>query len=260
MRLRWPAPSIRGKRRGFTMNRSRLFFALVLSISSACGGDDDGVAPPVDAGSDAGFDAGVGDAGVEADSGSADADTEGDAGSETDADTEGDAGSETDAGLDASVDSGTTDAGADDDAGIGTRDAGPGACHSLDFGADEVPLRRVDMLPTMTGGTIPDGVYDAIDYQTTAGLMGAYRGTWHVRSTGVGVGTMDVIQQLTVSGAGPIVPRTMSWTASGTALARTETCPTVGAETNFTYSVETEGGTTRLLARSDTLLFVLERR
>lgn len=215
------------------MNRASAFASILLSLLLACG-DDDGTSVPIDSGTDAGFDAGSDDAGT-------------DAGSADDAGTD-------DAGSDASTDAGS------DDAGIGTRDAGPDACHALDFGADEVPLRRVDTLPTMTGGTIPDGVYDAVDYQTTGGAMGAYRGTWSIRSTGAGVGTMDVIQQLTLTGVGPIVPRTLSWTASGTALARTEICPNEGAATNFTYSVVTEGGVTRLLARSTTVLFVLERR
>jgi len=219
------------------MNRASAFASILLSLVLACG-DDDGTSVPIDSGTDAGLDAG-GDAGR-------------------------DAGSDDDAGADdAGFDAGGDDAGADaggDDAGLGTRDAGSDTCHSLDFGADEVALRRVDSLPTMTGGTIPDGIYDAVDYQTTGGATGAYRGTWSIRSTGAGVGTMDVIQQLTLTGVGPIVPRTLSWTASGTALARTETCPNEGAMTNFTYSVVTEGGVTRLLARSASVLFVLERR
>lgn len=229
------------------MNRASVFLAILFSLVLACG-DDDGTSVPVDSGTDASFDAG-GDAGR-------------DAGTDDDASTD-DAGSDDAGSDDAGTDAGSDDAGTDaggDDAGLGTRDAGPDACHSLDFGADEVALRRVDSLPTMTGGTIPDGVYDAVDYQTTAGLMGAYRGTWNIRSTGAGVGTMDVIQQVTVTAPGPIVPRTLSWTTSGTALARTETCPNEGAATSFTYSVVIEGGVTRLLARSNTLLFVLERR
>ena len=229
------------------MNRASAFSLILFSFVLACG-DDDGTSVPIYSGTDAGFDAGSGDDAGGDDAGGDDAGSD-DAGSD-------DAGALSDAGLeDAGVDSGAMD-----DAGIGMRDAGPDACHSLDFGAAEVVLRRVDTLPTMTGGTIPDGVYDAVDYQTTGGTMGAYRGTWSVRTTGAGVGTMDVIQQLTLSGVGPIVPRTLSWTASGTALARVETCPNEGAETNFTYSVVTEGGVTRLLARSNTVLFVLERR
>ncbi|MCB9622533.1 MAG: hypothetical protein H6723_04260 [Sandaracinus sp.] len=146
------------------------------------------------------------------------------------------------------------------DAGPGTRDAGPDACHSLDFGREEIALRRVDSLPTMTGGEIPSGVYDAVDYQTTTGSSGAYRGSWSITSTGAGVGTMEVIQQLTGSAPGPIIPRRYTWTTAGVNLSRVETCPNAGTMQSFTYSIVTEGGTTRLLARSSTILFVLERR
>jgi hypothetical protein len=112
----------------------------------------------------------------------------------------------------------------------------------------------------MTGGVIPEGLYDAVDFQTTMGTMGAYRGTWRVTSTGDGAGTMDVIQQLTLSSPGPITPRTYTWTTAGNQISRAESCPDEGTMQSFSYSVDTEGDTTRLLVRNGAILFVYERR
>ncbi len=219
-----------------TRSTTRFFCSLLLTLALGCGDDDIALDGGLtDGGStDGGLtDGGLTDGGL-TDGGLADGGT----------------------GLDAGTDD---DGGTTDDAGVVT-DGGPAACHDLAFGATEVPLRRVTNLPMMTGGAIPEGIYDAVDFQTTMTIMGAYRGSWRVTPSGDGAGAMDVIQQLTLAAPGPITPRRYDFTTAGSTLSRVESCPDEGSMQTFAYSVEVEGETTRLLIRNGAILFVYERR
>jgi len=169
-----------------------------------------------------------------------------------------DAGRAEDASIaDATVpDAAAADAGTDG----AIADAGPppdaaGACHAHALGAAAVPIRSVGMLPEMTGGTIPLGTYDAIDAQTTVPVGGTYRATWVFEDAT----TLAQLQQITLAGPGPVIPRLFTWSTAGATLTRTETCPGADSFTH-TYRVRVEGGDTLLDIRQDTLMFTFRLR
>ena len=157
-----------------------------------------------------------GDAGRGTDAGGAD-----DGGSAgTDAGIQTDGGASTDAGptsFDAGTDTDAGDAGAASDAGGGTdagrSDAGPlpdsgTDCHAYTLGGSPVPIRIVGSLPAMTGGTIPLGIYDAVDAQVTSTLTGQYVATWVFESATV-LHTLDAL----ATGSGT-VPTPSSYTGA----------------------------------------------
>lgn len=161
-----------------------------------------------------------------------------------------DAGS-TDAGP---VDAGPTDAGSTD---AGRADAGD-ACHGYTFGAPAVPIQNVPSLSWTGagGGTIPLGTYDAVSAESTGTLSGMYRATWVFEDAS----TLAQLQQITLSGPGPVTPRRFAWSTAGDTLTRIETCP--GSDSyNQSYRVRTEGAQTFLDVRqSGALIFTYRRR
>jgi hypothetical protein len=131
-----------------------------------------------------------------------------------------------------------------------------GACHSIGFGAPAAAITKVSSLPTMTGGTIVNGIYDAVSVQTTGTTMGSYRATWSF----IADMKLEAIEQLALSSTPPPpVPRVLSWTTSGTTLTRTQVC---GGTSSFTnqYTVRTESGATFLDVRQDTVMFTFKKR
>jgi len=130
-----------------------------------------------------------------------------------------------------------------------------GACHGFGFGAPAVTIAKVTSLPTMTGGTIVGGIYDAVGFQTTGTLTGSYRATWSF----VAGMKIEAIEQTTLTSPGPIVPRVLTWSTSGTSLTRTQIC---GGSSMFNneYTVRTESGATYLDVRQDTLMFTFKKR
>lgn len=233
-------------------------FSSVLVLAFLLGACGDDVNPaPADAGSvvDAAVqsDAGVmADAAVESDAGSAeDAGREDagmavmDGGMELDGGAEMDAGSEVDAGA-------ATDAGAEVDAG--PMDAGA-LCHDYTFGRGTVAFEHFRSLPPLRGGTLVDGVYDAVSARTTTSVSGTYRGTWAVVD-----GHVHTLVQLTLSGSpSEPQPRSYSYELSGTHLLRTVTC---NDDRNYDneYNVETVGEDTFLTVGSSSLQFRMQRR
>lgn len=155
------------------------------------------------------------------------------------------------------VDSGVVDSGAVMDAPIdeGITWDTAGACHGFGFGAPAATITKVASLPTMTGGTIVEGIYDAVAAQTTGTLTGSYRATWSF----VSGNKIEAIEQTTLSSPGAIVPRVLTWSTSGTTLTRTQICG--GSSTfNNEYTVRSESGATYLDVRSDTLMFTFKKR
>lgn len=159
------------------------------------------------------------------------------------------------------ADAAATDAGDPADAGANdaapSADADPNACHALGFGAPAVVLEQVANLPTMTGGTIAPGAYDAVALKMiTSTTNGGYRGSWYF----AGDGTMQLLEQLTLSGTPPTpVPRTLSWSTSNTTLSRQQTC---GGSTAFSneYTVRVDGADTFLDVRQNTVMFTFKKR
>lgn len=155
------------------------------------------------------------------------------------------------------VDSGAVDSGTGVDAPIdeGITWDTAGACHGFGFGAPAATITKVASLPTMTGGTILEGIYDAVAAQTTGTLTGSYRATWSF----VSGNKIEAIEQTTLSSPGAIVPRILTWSTSGTTLTRTQICG--GSSTfNNEYTVRSESGATYLDVRSDTLMFTFKKR
>ena len=72
--------------------------------------------------------------------------------------------------------------------------------------------------------------------------------------------TLQQLQQISLSGVGPITPRTITYSTSGSMLMRTETCP--GGDTPDTgYRVFSDGdGRTRLEIGNAALRFEFVRR
>ncbi len=130
------------------------------------------------------------------------------------------------------------------------------ACHGFGFGAPPATITKVASLPTMTGGTVVAGVYDAVSVQTTGTTMGTYRATWRF----VADMKLEAIEQLTLSAAPPTpVPRILTWSTSGTTLNRTQICGGTATFSNQ-YTVRTESGATYLDVRQDTVLFTFRKR
>lgn len=219
------------------MLRNVLFLGVLALIG--CSDDDSSSTPTTDSA--------VPDTGSKVDTGSV-ADT----GSAADT-TVSDTGSAVDSTVvDSGVDSGgVADTGYDDAISWDTA----GACHSFGFGAPAATIVIVSSLPTMTGGTIPLGVYDAVAAKTTGTVTGTYRATWSFTDAT----TLQSIEQLTLTSPSTPVPRTLTWSTSGTNLTRTQTC---GGTTAFTneYTVRTEAGVTYLDVRQTSLMFTFKKR
>lgn len=217
---------------------ARLVAALLL-VTAACGGDST-MTPALDGGArvDGGNarDGGGTDAGAANDAGVMDAGVM-------------DAGLAMDAGL-------TMDAGLPMDAGT-TVDGGP--CHTVTFGLPTVPIRLAATLPTMTGGTIATGIYDAVDAQSTTMSVadgGTYRSTWSFVS-----GTrLDTLDQLTLSGTPPTpTPRSFAWSTTGARLLRNGNCSSTSMFDNE-YRVQVDGGATYLEVRQSSVMFTFKKR
>ena len=158
------------------------------------------------------------------------------------------------------TDSTTTDSGA---AGDGAFDAPitwdtAGACHAFGFGAPSATIALVPSLPTMTGGSIPLGIFDAVGAKTTGstGVGGTYQATWSF----VTATRLEAVEQLALSGTPPVpVPRALSWSTSGATLTRAQTC---GGSSSFSndYTVRSEAGATYLDVRSGSLMFTFKKR
>jgi hypothetical protein len=130
-----------------------------------------------------------------------------------------------------------------------------GACHSLVFTAPEVSITAVTSLPTMTGGAIALGTYDAIEAKTTGTLTGAYRAAWRFSDC-----ALDIYEYVTTGGTPPTpTPRTLSWATAATTLTRTQVC---GGTTTFTndYTARTDATGTYLDVRSGQLMFTFKKR
>ncbi|HJL47182.1 MAG TPA: hypothetical protein RMG45_15125, partial [Polyangiaceae bacterium LLY-WYZ-15_(1-7)] len=135
--------------------------------------------------------------------------------------------------------------------------AGPDACHGYTFGRPAVAIEMVvGPLPALTGGEIPLGTYDAVAARTTTSTTGSYRATFVFEDAD----TLQQLQQISLSGVGPITPRTITYSTSGSMLMRTETCP--GGDTPDTgYRVFSDGdGRTRLEIGNAALRFEFVRR
>lgn len=139
----------------------------------------------------------------------------------------------------------------------GTDAGGTGTgCHAVTFGAPPATFTNVATLPTMTGGTIVPGIYDAVAVETTGTATGTYRATWSFAVCGI----IESIEQLTLSGSPPTpTPRTLTWTASGSTLTRTRICGGTETFTN-TYRARTDATGTFLDVRSDTVMFTFKKR
>lgn len=222
--------------------------ALVVSTALGC-------SDPVDAPTDSGT--------VPPD-GTVDSSVPTDSGEATDSGGTADGGPVTDAGTDAGTDGGTdaatpVDAAADaaTDSGAGT-DAAAG-CHSHGYGAPAVTIMAVFTLPSMTGGAIPVGTYDAVGASTTGtvGVGGQFRATWVFEDA-------DTLHQvlaidLSSSGLPEATPRTYDYATTGATLGRSEVCPGTDTFDNG-YRVVTAGGTTTLDIRQGGLMFTFQRR
>lgn len=206
----------------------------VADAGSRDGGEDRDAGAPADAGSFEDASA-IEDGGSGEDGGTLDGGLDGG---------EGDGGP-ADGGL---TDAGSTDAGAD---------AG-GACHAYTFGAPAVPIQNVASLSWTGagGGAIPLGTYDAVSAETTGTLGGMYRATWVFEDAS----TLAQLQQFTLAGPGPIVPRRFTWSTGGGTLSRAETCPGTDSFSQ-SYRVRTDGAQTFLDVREGTtLMFTFLRR
>jgi len=138
-------------------------------------------------------------------------------------------------------------------------DADPNACHGLGFGTAAVTLQQVGGLPTMTGGAIPLGAYDAVEFKMiTSTFTGTYRASWYFQTAA----SLESLDQIALNGGTPPtpVPRTNSYTAAGTTLTRVRNCG--GAAETFTnqYSVRTDTGGTFLDVRQNNIMFTFKKR
>ncbi|MBK7400142.1 MAG: hypothetical protein IPJ34_28780 [Myxococcales bacterium] len=224
-------------------------FVLVFTV--ACG--DDAASTTAD---DTGVDTGV-------DTGTA-ADASGDSGAtDTSAADTGasDTGATTDSGTDGALTDGdavATDTATSTDTGAASDTASDAAgCHTLVWGGAELTFAKVTSLPTMTGGTIATGIYDATAVQTTGTLTGKYRGTWQFDPGG----TMKIYEAV-ASGDAALptpTPKTLTWSTAASTLSRTQTC---GGTTAFSngYTVRTVGADTFLDVQSGTLQFTFKKR
>lgn len=130
-----------------------------------------------------------------------------------------------------------------------------GFCHTYGWGQPAVGFTKVTSLPTMTGGTIPAGAYDAVEVTTDTNLMGTLRSTWVFDATNV-----FVYEQLTLSGPPPTpIPRTYSWSTASTSLMRQPVCAATMSFTN-SYRVRTEASGTYLDLRSGSFVFTYKKR
>lgn len=150
------------------------------------------------------------------------------------------------------TDSASTDTGAASDT---SSDAA--GCHTLVWGGAELTFAKVTSLPTMTGGTIATGIYDATAVQTTGTLTGKYRGTWQFDPGG----SMKIYEAV-ASGDAALptpTPKTLTWSTATSTLSRTQTC---GGTTAFSngYTVRTVGADTFLDVQSGTLQFTFKKR
>ena len=213
-------------------------FALLLSVSLlACSGSTDEPAPAVE--QDTGLDTGVA---VQLDTGVVIIDSM----SESDSTTTDTAVSEV------AADTAVSEVAADTAAEVGSDASG---CHSVAFGAPAAPITKVTMLSAPTGGTIPAGIYDAVEVKTTGSITGTYRATWSFSATAI-----EAIEQLTISPTPPAPSvRTFSYTTAGASFSRTMTC---GGSMMFsnTFTVRTEAAVTFLDIRQDTIQFTFKKR
>ena len=154
-------------------------------------------------------------------------------------------------------DGGRPDGGPAADAG-GT-DAGV-TCHSLSFGQPSslffvVPASQFG---TLTGGTIVDGLYDLVGVETSTSASASFtmRATWRFSGS-----TLDQLDQLTTSAAGPIVNRSGTISKSGANLTRSYTCgSTDSTPSTMTYDSKMVGGFQTVRVQSGTLRLTLEKR
>ncbi len=232
--------------------RTTLRLLPLLVLVAACG-DDAASTTADDTGTDTGTtadassDTGAGDTGA-SDTGASDtgaSDTGASADSGTGSDSTGSDG-------DAPGDTASTDSGAASDA---SSDAA--GCHTLVWGGAELTFAKVTSLPTMTGGTIATGIYDATAVQTTGTLTGKYRGTWQFDPGG----TMKIYEAVATGDAALPTPspKTLTWSTAVSTLSRTQTC---GGTTAFSngYTVRTAGADTFLDVQSGTLQFTFKKR
>lgn len=130
-----------------------------------------------------------------------------------------------------------------------------GACHALTFGAPEVTIAIVTSLPTMTGGAIVPGTYDAVEAKTTGTTTGTYRAIWAIAGCSI-----DILEYVALSGTPPTpTPRTLSWSTAATTLTRTQVC---GGTTKFEneYTARADASGTFLDVRSGQVMFTFKKR
>ncbi len=137
-------------------------------------------------------------------------------------------------------------------------DADLSPCNALAFGAPAATLVQVASLPTMTGGTIPPGIYDAVEFKMiTTITTGTFRAAWQFEAGTI----LQTIQQIVLNGGTPPTPtpRTATYSTAGTTLTQTRTC---GGDTTLTneYTVRIEGANTFLDVRANTVMFTFQKR
>jgi len=108
--------------------------------------------------------------------------------------------------------------------------SGPHACGAIDFGRPPAPFTPVDADAdsTMTGGTIPPGIYDVVGAERLSGNAGSWRETIVVGADGHFTRTRQID---TGSGTpGPVTYRSGTLTTSGSDLTFTEDCYVNGTD------------------------------
>jgi hypothetical protein len=139
---------------------------------------------------------------------------------------------------------------------------GGGQCNTLDFGRPAVTAMTVASAITFTGGTIPQGIYDAVSYSRTVGTLdSSYRATLVVGAEN----RYTEVRQINTSSTtmGPVTRRSGTLMPSGMTLGRVVTCTDgdAGMDTmSASYAVETRCDGVYIHFGTTNLWFTYRRR